>query len=231
MILCAELATGHGGDLALAEDMIRAAADAGCDFAKTQAYEASSINASDPQRDWLTQAALSRDDHARLIDLCAHLRIGYLSTPFDAGSLQMLRSLGQTAFKIASSESGHDWWSILPGETWYVSYPWGQRPKRCGWRGSLALTAIPLYPTPLEAVGRAQLLDGWSDHCNGLSACMWAIAHGVSVLEAHLCLPDRGRRMPWDKLPQDFATLRRFADDCETMRSGVGQTFRERWKR
>lgn len=231
LTLIAELATSHGGDLELAERMIRAAAEVGCDFVKTQAYEAKSINLHDPQREWLTRSVLSRSDHVRLRAVCREVGIEYLSTPFDIASLMMLREIGQGAFKIASSESGNRWWVPQMAETWFVSHPWGTKTIDCRiWEG-YHLTAIPLYPTPLEAVGRATLLDGWSDHCVGLAACFWAIAQGVQVLEAHLCFATGGRRMAWDKLPSDFATLRRFAEDCETMRGGVGQQFRERWRR
>jgi hypothetical protein len=160
----------------------------------------------------------------------------------------MLRDLGLKTFKIASSESGHAWWNPEPSERWVVSYPWGvvtPCPFECEDEGdtrfvqaeytrSIAyrLTAIPLYPTPLEAVGRATLLEGWSDHVdNSIAACQWAIAQGVKVVEAHLCLPGRTRVRAFEKAPHEFRQLRDFAEACETMRSGVGQTFRDRWSK
>jgi N,N'-diacetyllegionaminate synthase len=231
MILVAELSTNHGGDLSIAKDLISAAADAGCDFAKVQTYDLARLNPADPQADWLRQAHLDRAAHETLMAHCESRRIKFLSTPFDAGSLQMLRDLGLRTFKIASSESGSDWWTTSDDESWFVSWPWGRIALRGG-RGKhqIDLTAIPLYPTPLEAVGRATLFDGWSDHCVGIDACLWAIAQGVQVLEAHITLGgSRGRCMPWDKVPGDFTKLRRFADACETMRCGVAQRFRERW--
>jgi N,N'-diacetyllegionaminate synthase len=226
--LIAELATGHGGDLALAKDLISAAADAGCDYAKVQTYSLEKLNPHDAQAGWLTQAHLTRADHEALMAHCATRGIEFLSTPFDADSLRMLRGLGLKTFKIASSEAHSAWWGRLKGEHWIVSYPWGEKPAdtpKC----ITALTAIPLYPTPLEAVGRATLLDGWSDHCEVIDACLRAIALGAQMVEAHIMLPGRGRNAAWDKTPMQFAELRRFADNCETMRSGVAQRFRERW--
>lgn len=235
-IIC-ELATNHGGDVDLAADMIRAAAEAGADYAKLQTYTLEAINPADPQAAWLRQAHLDRAAHERLIQVAQECGIGFLSTPFDFGSLAMLRSLGVKSFKIASSESSNRWWmgGHSAAETWFVSYPWGMggRDRRGGILSSdvdYELTAIPLYPTPLEAVGRATLLDGWSDHTIGLDACLWAIAQGAKVIEVHFTT-GKGRVCAWDKTPEQVRELKRFAGACETMRTGVAQTFRERWVR
>lgn len=241
--LIAELATSHGGDVDLAAEMIRAAADAGADYAKIQTYDLAKLNPSDPQRDWLVKAHLDKAAHERLMAVCQQVGVQFLSTPFDAGSLALLRELGLKTFKIASSESGNDWWEIKTSERWLVSYPWGVVPehKRLStltFRGfrvpfddtqTTKLTAIPLYPTPLEAVGRATLLDGWSCHAEGIAACQWAIAQGAQMIEAHLCLPGKSRVMAFDKTPEQFQQIRRFAEDVETMRSGVAEKFRTRW--
>ena len=237
-IVC-ECATGHGGDLDIAADMVRAAADSGADWVKFQTYDLAKLNPSDPQKDWLTQAHLDKADHEFLIRLCDQVGIKFLSTPFDAGSLQMLRDLGLTTFKVASSEAHSTWWNPQAGEQWMVSWPWGDSPagevrvrleRNIGPAQYRALTAIPLYPTPLECVGQATLLDGWSDHTEGIAACQWALAQGACVIEAHLTLGHgRGRQTVWDKSPREFRQVRDFADSVETMRSGVGAVYRRRW--
>ncbi len=231
MILIAELSTNHGGDVDLACDMVRQAAEAGATYAKIQSYSLARLNPADPQKDWLTQAHLDEDAHVRIMAACAEAGIKFLSTPFDADSLKMLRSLGVREFKIASSESGNGWWSLSQqaGERWFISYPWGIAPSNII-AGRDSLTAIPLYPTPLEAVCRAPLLGGWSDHTVGIRACQWAIANGARVIEVHMRdTLKRGRVSVWDKHPQDIMALRAFADDVETMTSGVATRFRNRW--
>lgn len=234
-IICAEAATGHGGDISIAKDLASAAADAGADFIKYQSYQVERINPKDPQADWLRKAYLGRAAHEALMAHCESRHIKFLSTPFDPDSLQMLRDLGLKTFKMASSESHAKWWDPRVDECWFVSYPWGLGWARNGGQTApvslFNLTAIPLYPTPLEAVGRATLLDGWSDHGQGLDTCFWAIARGVKVLEAHITLGNgRGRQMPFDRTPQEFARLREFADNCATITSGVATKFSERWK-
>jgi N,N'-diacetyllegionaminate synthase len=210
--------------------MIHAAADAGVSTVKIQSYSKDRINLRDSQRDWLRKAHLDEQAHRVLMGCAQDAKVQFLSTPFDRESLQMLRDLGLTRFKIASSESGNRWYAFRGEEQWLVSHPWGEYAReRFPSAGVLHLTAIPLYPTPLEVVGRAPMLDGWSDHCEGLSACYRAIALGATVLEVHMKLPGFGREMPWDKSPADIRQLRQFADDVQTMQTGVAQRFRERW--
>lgn len=243
-LIVAEIATGHGGDVALAGDMIRAAADAGADLVKLQSYTLSKLNPRDPQREWLTQAHLDKAAHEQLLRVGQDCGIEVFSTPFDAEALQMLRDLGLKRFKIASSEALNQWWAGNRREQWIVSWPWGRKGSTrretisdydgevCGFYdtdNATHLTAIPLYPTPLEAVGRAELLDGWSDHGVGLSACYRALALGAQMLEVHFTLPGKSRELAFDKTPTEIRMLRKFAEDCATMTSGVSEQFRTRW--
>jgi sialic acid synthase SpsE len=222
--LIAELATSHGGDLQVAEAMIRAAAEAGCDAVKIQHY--GRVNPKDPQAAWLEGARLNAFAIGQLRQYAERCELLFIATPFDAPSLLDLRGAGVTAFKIASSESHRDWWQVNGNEQWLVSLPWGISLRV---PDAVRLTAIPLYPTPLECVFRAPLLEGWSDHTVGLSACQYMIAHGAQWIEAHLTLPGQSRQMAWDKTPAQFAELRQYADAVATMTSGVNQMFKERF--
>jgi N,N'-diacetyllegionaminate synthase len=232
-LIVAELATGHGGDVGLAGDMIRAAADAGADLVKIQSYSLEKLNWKDPQADWLRKAWLSRAAHEDLLLIAQQAGIELFSTPFDVGALTMLRELGFRRFKIASTEARSIWWQrdgSLDKERWVVSWPWGLCEPKTWAYCETHLTAIPLYPTPLEAVSRATLLDGWSDHCVGLSGCQYALAYGATMLEVHFTLPGKSRQMVWDKTPDQVRQLREFADQMETIHSGVSQVYRERWR-
>src|ERR1044071_9041751 len=97
-IIIAECATAHGGDLGLAEEMISAAAAAGADYVKFQTYDLDKLNPDDPQAEWLRKAHLTRKAHERLMDVAQSHNLKFLSTPFDAGSLTMLRKLGLREF-------------------------------------------------------------------------------------------------------------------------------------
>lgn len=229
-LLVAELATAHHGDVGLAEAMIAAAAEAGADYVKLQSYTRECINRFDSQYEWLRESWLDEAAHVRL-QVCAEQQGALLmSTPFDAKALDMLCKLG-IALKIASSESGNGWWRRKRNWVHVLSWPWGKADKRDeDWEEEARyhLTAIPLYPTPLECVGQVPLLDGWSDHCIGTPACEYAVARGAKMVEVHFTIPG-ARVMPWDKTADDLRKLRAFCEDVCTMTSGVSQKFRERW--
>ena len=224
--LCAELGTAHHGDVQVALQMIAAAAEACCDAVKIQHYGA--VNPRDPQAQWLDQSRLHVDAIASLCKYAKANGLEFWATPFDAVSLRDLRALGVDRLKIASSEAHAAWWGEYDNAPLVISWPWGEQAGV--WPASAVhLTAIPLYPTPLECVTRAMSLDGWSDHVVGLSACYKAISLGATWIEAHLRVPGLTREWDWEKTPADFRALRQFADDVETMRTGVGQVFRDRW--
>lgn len=224
--LVVELATGHGGDLALAEDMIAAAADAGAHFVKTQAYSLEKLNPRDPQADWLRQSHLDQRAHERLIRKAEACRVTYMSTPFDRAALDMLSSMDVWAIKIASTEARSLWWDGVRPHV--ISWPWGMCADRT--EAYINLSAVPLYPTPIETLYRLELLDGLSDHCEGIDACLWALARGAKMVEVHMCLPGRSREMPFDKRPGEIRMIRDFADTVESIATGVSQQFRDRYR-
>jgi N,N'-diacetyllegionaminate synthase len=229
--LCAELGTAHKGDVGVALQMIQAAAEAGCDAVKIQHYGA--VNPADPQAEWLNQSRLHVDEIARLADMARGCEVEFWATPFSDASLLDLESVGVDRIKIASSEAHAAWWRDTE-QRLVVSWPWGKRDGK--WpndEDTIHLCAIPLYPTPLECVSRADHVRvNWSDHTVGLSACLLAIANGAQWIEAHIKLPGvTTRDRDWEKTPADFRLLRQFAEDVETMRTGVSQTFRDRWTR
>jgi sialic acid synthase SpsE len=230
--ICAELATGHHGDVSVALQMIQAAADAGCDAVKIQHYSGH-VNLDDPQAMWLIESRLTSLDVLTLRDLARKLSIEFWATPFDRFALDQLVEWDVDRIKIASTEVRNSWHQPVSfTRACVLSWPWGDLPSDgISYNGTIHLTAIPLYPTPLECVYRAPLLDGWSDHTVGLAACQYMISQGAQWIEAHLTLGEgKSRVCVWDKHPDDFRKLRQFADDVETMRTGVSQVFRDRWR-
>lgn len=231
--MCAELATGHHGDVAVALEMIHAAAEAGCDAVKIQHYGA--VNPSDPQAQWLNESRFSEDDIYTLKRAAKTAGLAFWATAFDATVLRQLYSIGVDCIKIASSEAEASWWHFAGRErdvavAVAVSWPWGRRPDNAPY-AKLNLTAIPVYPTPIECVGQAELLAGWSDHTVGTQVCKHMISRYVEWLEVHMTLGERKSRVcAWDKSPDQLRELREYAGMVATIRSGVSQTFRDRWR-
>jgi sialic acid synthase SpsE len=233
--ICAELATGHHGDVGVALKMIQAAADAGCDAVKIQHYGA--VNPTDPQAAWLNESRLTLTEICSLQGDAQALGLEFWATPFNESTLRDLADISVDRIKIASSDARAKWplksdARVQPPHLGVVvSWPWGEASLGDSYIGAMHLTAIPLYPTPLECVFRAPLLDGWSDHTVGLAACQHMISHGAQWIEAHLTLGEgKSRVCVWDKHVEDFRKLREYADAVETMRTGVSQVYRDRWR-
>jgi N,N'-diacetyllegionaminate synthase len=119
VLIIAEAGVNHNGDLAMAKQLIDAAADAGADLVKFQTFNADRlVTRSAKKADYQTQAIghdeshhemlrrleLDHAMHEELIAHCATRGIAFFSTGFDIESIDMLVGLGQDHFKIPSGE-------------------------------------------------------------------------------------------------------------------------------
>ena len=121
-LIIAEAGVNHNGSLAMARELVRAAAEAGADYVKFQTFSADKLvtrtarqadyqrqnlqsgeNAS--QYEMLKKLELSPEDHRELIRTCQYYGINFLSTAFDNESLLFLtRDLNLDYIKIPSGE-------------------------------------------------------------------------------------------------------------------------------
>ena len=118
-LIIAEAGVNHNGDLALARQLVRVAADAGADLVKFQTFVADRITSADApkaeyqkaatgtaesQQEMIRRLELSRADHEALIDECRDAGIGFFSTGFDPESIDLLVELGIDRIKVPSGE-------------------------------------------------------------------------------------------------------------------------------
>ncbi len=118
-LIIAEAGVNHNGDLAMAKQLIDAAAKAGADLVKFQTFSADRLVTStaskadyqtrntknaESQQEMLRRLELSAEMHNDLIAHCAEREIGFFSTAFDMESIELLVGLGQDLFKIPSGE-------------------------------------------------------------------------------------------------------------------------------
>ncbi|VDC31661.1 N-acetylneuraminate synthase family protein [Pseudogemmobacter humi] len=115
-LVIAEIGINHGGDLAVAKEMVRLAAGAGCEMVKHQTHiledemtdEAKAIfppNADVSIWDVMASCALSLDDEAELKRYTESLGMIWISTPFSRAAADFLESLDVPAYKIGSGEA------------------------------------------------------------------------------------------------------------------------------
>ncbi|MEK9662425.1 MAG: N-acetylneuraminate synthase family protein, partial [Alphaproteobacteria bacterium] len=117
-IVIAEAGVNHNGDLARARDMVVAAAEAGADYVKFQAFSTDALvthdartaayqqaNAGEASQDaLLRRLELSPDDFSALAETCRDAKIGFMASVFDLAQLDALIALGMDRLKIASGE-------------------------------------------------------------------------------------------------------------------------------
>ena len=114
--IIAEIGANHNGDMSLAKEMIRAAAENGADYAKFQSWQASKIGAGPwdddtpffqfkNKREFYNNAQLTNENHYELIEECNSAGIKFLTTCFDRERVGFLSSLGIQDIKVASCDS------------------------------------------------------------------------------------------------------------------------------
>ena len=215
--LIAEVGQAHDGSLGYAHSFIDAAADAGASFIKFQTHIADAE--SHPSEPW--RVKFSRQDETRfdywkrmefteagwrgLYEHAKSRSLGFMSSPFSIDAIDLLRTTGIDAWKIASGEIAHHQLlaSIPPGDPVYLSSGMSSveelRPAVEHFRGRNPLVLMQctsLYPTPPSRLGLnliRELQDtfgvptGLSDHSGTIFAGLGAVALGAVAVEVHVC--------------------------------------------
>lgn len=230
-LIIAEAGVNHNGSLETAFRLVEAAAQAGADVVKFQTFRADQLvapgapkadyqqrttGADESQLDMVRRLELTPDDHRALLVHCEKSGIAFLSTPFDQGSIDLLRGLGITTGKVPSGEitnkpylkamtRAFERLIISTGmctlqdvrDALGVVLQAGASRERI-----TLLHCNSEYPTPMTDVNlRAMrtLADefgtevGYSDHTEGIEVPIAAVALGARVIEKHITLD---RNMP-----------------------------------
>lgn len=248
--IIAEAGVNHNGSMELAKKMVDAAKAAGADYVKFQTYvpeklvsryagkaeyQKQTTDAGESQLKMLKKLALTREDFRELKNYCEQVKIGFISTPFDLGSIEFLNGLDM------------DFWKLPSGEV--TNLPYLEAIAHTGKRVVMStgmcemdeirdavrvlekggITDIVLlhcnteYPTPFEDVNllamqqMAEVLGypvGYSDHTVGIEVPIAAAALGAVVIEKHFTLdktmegPDHRASLEPEELAQMVRTVR-----------------------
>ena len=200
MELIVEIGQNHNGDMDLALDMIRLAAEAGADVAKFQVYNARSLfpRENNPWFEYNCSTELSRDDVFRLSEACAGYGIEFMASVFDVERVGWLEEIGVRRYKVASRSVTDG--PLLrrlaaTGKPLLVSLGmWHEQtfPQIPGVEQVDYLYCVSEYPTPLDHL-HLQGCDfgvyaGFSDHSIGLTAAKTALARGARIIEKHFTI-------------------------------------------
>ena len=121
VLIIAEAGVNHNGSLELAKKLIDIASDAGVDIIKFQTFKTENLVTKNAQKaeyqkqnihdkeetlqyTMLKKLELSYENHVALIEYCKEKNITFHSTAFDNDSIDLLKSLGMSFWKIPSGE-------------------------------------------------------------------------------------------------------------------------------
>ncbi len=226
VFIIAEAGVNHNGDIAIAKKLIDVAAACGADAVKFQTFKADKLVSKNAQKadyqklatginesqyEMLKKLELDIDNHKELAAYCKLKNIMFLSTPFDHGSIDLLKNLELEIFKIPSGEITN-----LP----FLRHI-GRLNKKVILSTGMAnigeiedaldillesgtekenitiLHATTEYPTPMDDVNLRAMVTigktfkiayGYSDHTVGIEIPIAAAALGASVIEKHFTL-------------------------------------------
>lgn len=261
-LIIAEAGVNHNGDICIAKQLIDAAADAGADIVKFQTFKAENLviqaaqkaeyqlqttSKEESQFQMLKKLELSFEDHKDLIKYAKEKNIGFLSTPFDLDSLQLLIDVGIDTIKLPSGE--------------ITNYPLLKKSAETGKRIILStgmsdlkeiIAAVKVlkdngageiillhcntqYPTLFEDVNlnamktiaeATGLPVGYSDHTNGIEVPIAAVALGATVIEKHFTL-DRNMEGPDHKASLEPLELKAMVSAIRNIEKAMGDGVKQ----
>ena len=251
--IIAEAGVNHNGDIAMAHQLIDAAAAAGADYVKFQTFNAAALvtasarkaeyqsrnmgDEASSQLAMLQRLQLSAAQHVELIEHCRRKGIGFLSTAFDLGSVEMLDSLHLDLWKIPSGEvTNYPYLRAIARKSGRILLSTGMCDladveaalavlSRFGRQRSeiTLLHCTTQYPTPYEEVNLRAMTTlrqrfgcsvGYSDHTLGIEVPVAAVALGAVVIEKHFTLsrdlsgPDHAASLTPPELASMVAAIR-----------------------
>ncbi len=118
-IIIAEAGVNHNGDMQIAKELVKKAAQIGADIVKFQTFKAEDLSTSSAQKaayqirntkdslsqkEMLSKLEIDYDQHLSIINECNKHKIEFLSTAFDYNSIILLNRLNLKRIKIPSGE-------------------------------------------------------------------------------------------------------------------------------
>lgn len=258
-LIIAEAGVNHNGSISAAKKLVDAAADAGADYVKFQTfrtellvsksavkakYQKKNSSGSDSQFEMLKKLELSVSDHKALIKYCKSKKIKFLSTAFDLSSIDLLKQLGITIFKIPSGEitnlpylkkigSLKKQVILSTGMTTMKEIKDAMNVLSMSGTKKENITVLHCnteYPTPMKDVNLLAMLTigkqlkvnvGYSDHTLGIEVPVAAVALGACVIEKHFTL-DRNMKGPDHKASLEPNELKAMVKAIRNIEQALG---------
>lgn len=203
--IIAEMASSHNGDIELAKKMIAEAASVGVDIIKFQSWQSKNVSDSDPDKARYQSLELSDEDHKILKDECEKQGVEFLTTIYDEGRIDFLKSLGLKKIKVSSTDTKHTNFLKKVRENFEEVIVSTGMTTEDEIKAAIdvlkngkftIMHCVSIYPAPIEKANMNKLLwlksltdsVGYSDHTHGLEASVIALGMGVEYIEKHFTL-------------------------------------------
>lgn len=258
-IIIAEAGVNHNGNYEMALKMIDEAKTAGADYVKFQTakpelvistfapkaeYQKETTGNGESQLEMCKAIHLPLTDYKPLKEYCDKVGIGFMSTPFDLVSIDVLEPLDMDYYKIPSGEiTNLPYLRVIAakGRKVIISTGMSELPEieealqvleNGGLKRSdiIVLHCNTEYPTPMRDVNLRAMLDirdrlgvavGYSDHTNGIEVPIAAVALGAEVIEKHFTL-DKTLPGPDHKASLEPQELKAMVDAIRNIESALG---------
>lgn len=258
--IVAELSSNHGHSLQTALASVRAAKEAGADAIKIQTYTANTITLDCDAPDFIVKGgtlwdgqtlhSLYQQAHTpwewqkAIFEEAKKCELKCFSTPFDNSAVDLLESLGNPIYKIASFEITDVnliRYAASKGKPMIISTGIATEEdialavQTCREEGNNDITllrCVSAYPAPLENVNLRTMVDmkerfsvkvGLSDHTMGADVAIAAVALGATMVEKHFILdrsiggPDADFSMEKDDFKQMVGSIRNVEEALGTV--------------
>ncbi len=259
VIIIAEAGVNHNGSYELAIKMVDAAKRAGADYVKFQTakpelvistfapkaeYQKETTGAAESQLEMCKAIHLPLTDYKPLKEYCDKVGIGFMSTPFDLVSIDVLEPLDMDYYKIPSGEiTNLPYLRKIASKHRPVILSTGmceveeveaalQVLEQGGVKRSdiIVLHCNTEYPTPMADVNLRAMDDlrrslgvevGYSDHTKGIEVPIAAVALGATVIEKHFTL-DKTMEGPDHKASLEPDELKAMVDAIRNIEQALG---------
>jgi N-acetylneuraminate synthase/N,N'-diacetyllegionaminate synthase len=221
VFIIAEAGVNHNGDLQIARELVEEAANCGADCIKFQTYKAERVvtnnapkakyqmettDRAESQLEMLRKIELSPEHHVELKKYAEELGLLFLSTPYNFEDIDLLESIGVSAYKVASGQIVEPPFLRMVAETGkpvFLSTGMSTMSeieaalntiRKTGNDKTILLQCTTNYPSMIEDANLRVIPAfrsafnvpvGYSDHTVGEEAAIAAVALGAVVIEKH----------------------------------------------
>lgn len=264
VFIIAEAGVNHNGSFEIAKKLVDVAAEAGANAIKFQTFDATKVASraaekadyqkmetfkNESQLDMLKKLELSKPDHLKLINYCKQKNIMFMSTAFDLDSVEFLKNLKLSVYKIPSGEITNlpylEEMAKINGKlivsTGMSNFLEIKNALNILLKNGMKKNRITLlhcnteYPTPYEDVNLHAMVSiknkfktnvGYSDHTKGIEVAIAAVALGATVIEKHFTL-DRTMDGPDHKASLEPHELRQMVQAIRNIERSLGSSTKK----